>query len=267
MSDQTSIFKTDASTETNELHKEDYSSALDNILNENGEKKYKSVEDALNALNHSQKFIPQLQEENSALKAKLEEIEKERLDLMSIENTLAEMANKQQETGNTNQQTQAPDIDIDAVFEKKLQEYEARKKLEQNKQAVAKSLVDSFGERAQEVFEEKAKELGISPQELEELSMKSPSLVLSAIGVSGTVAHKQTNVSPPSGNVNTSAMGDYKESFVGRNSQAFLSGATSSAIKNELEAAKRMAEEIRENGRGLDFYADPANYFRDFKGN
>lgn len=259
MSDQTSILQ-----ENTETTVETTPSALTSILNEKGEPKYKSVDDALNALVHSQKFIPQLQEENSALKAQLEKLIQERNDLMNIESTLADLVNKQEDTGNTNQQTQSEQVDMEELVRQQIKAYEESKKQEQNKLTVAKSLQETFGEKAQEVFSSKAQELGISPQELEALAMKSPALVLNALGVSETVAHKQTNVAPPAGNVNTAAMGETPASVIGTNTQPFLSGATSRSIKDEVERAKQMAAELQEKGLSAAYYADPRNFFRDF---
>lgn len=152
---------------------------LKNIKNENGEPKYKSLEDALVALEHSQKYIPELKSQLTGTQAQLEEMKAQMAKFNNIEETVQRLLAQQQ-----NQRATTPEasgLDEQAVIklvQESLKQSEQIKQLTANQQKVNDALVSKYGEKAAEVLEAKAAELHTTKQALGELAKQNPDLVL-----------------------------------------------------------------------------------------
>lgn len=156
-----------------------YATMLGSIKNEQGAQKYDSIEKALEALKHSQEYIPSLKTE---LEKKEEELAELRANKDKYENLEAIV--QRLTATNTNGEGQPPatkGLDEQAVSElvrRTLAETEMTRKATDNLNKVQKALVEKFKDKASDVVKQKAAELGVSTKELEELAKKSPALTL-----------------------------------------------------------------------------------------
>jgi hypothetical protein len=123
-------------------------------------KKYATVTDALKSVPHAQKHISTLEEVYTTVKEML-------------------AANGKPPVVGTG--TTAPDWD--ALLDRKLQALEAQKTAQGNTEQVKQVLVAQFGEKAIEVYKQKATDLGIGVETLNELCAKSPKAALELLGV------------------------------------------------------------------------------------
>lgn len=178
---------------------------LKHIVNEKGEPKYKSVEDALEALDHSQKFIETLKSEKSETTKRLEEIQAELEKRKSVEDAVAELMGKQREPnhtddGKTNQKT-VESLDEERVrklIEETFQGKTRQEREAQNLNTVVNSLKEAYGDKAKDIIKEKAKELNTTPTELEKLARNNPKMAMSLLG--GAVVSPSSNPSPQTQN-------------------------------------------------------------------
>jgi type II secretory pathway component PulM len=165
------------------------------------DKKYKSVEDALKSLPHAQAHIAKLEQE-------AKELREQAAQARSIEDLYNRLGS------NTNSETpQAIPAVVDEgtlgrVFEQKLAEREALQLRKQRLDEVREALTGKFGEKAPEVFQAKAKELGVSDAFLTDIIAASPKAGLELF----KLAQRETQVtsSVPAGGLNTLAVGSNK---------------------------------------------------------
>lgn len=152
---------------------------LKNIKNENGEQKYSTLDKALEALLHSQQYIPQLKTELTTKEREIE-LMKQQLDTSnSVENLLNSF--KENETNNTStteQKQVATEVDISQLVLKTIEEREKVNIKANNIKTVDNHLVNLYGDKAAEVIRKKASELGVTPKQLAELSETSPAIVI-----------------------------------------------------------------------------------------
>lgn len=153
---------------------------LKNIKNENGEQKYKSLEDALVALDHSQKYIPELKTQLTGTVEELNRVKEQMSKFENIEETVQRLLAQQQKP-------QAPTspvnsgLDEQAVMklvQESLQLSKQTEAMDSNLKQVNDALVGKFGEKAIDTLEAKAKELNTTRQALGELAKSNPKLVL-----------------------------------------------------------------------------------------
>lgn len=157
-----------------------YANLLGAIKNEQGAPKYDSVEKALEALKHSQEYIPSLKTE---LEKREEELAGLRANKERYEN-LEAIVQRLTATKEPNGEGQPPatkGLDEQAVSElvkRTLAETEMTRKANDNFNKVQNALVAKFKDKASDVVKQKAAELGVTTKELEELAKKSPVLTL-----------------------------------------------------------------------------------------
>jgi hypothetical protein len=169
---------------------------LREILNEEGVQKYKSIEDAIEGLKASQDFIGKLKQENQEFRSELDK-------RMSAEAVLAEL-----KQGKEPSEQPSPQVDPDAVSKLVDQRIEAKSmesRAKQNEDRVQQEFRNSFGEKAQEIVQRKAAELGMTSEALRSLSQESPDAVLKMFDVA---SKPQTSVpSRTSSSVRSEALG------------------------------------------------------------
>lgn len=275
MSDQdTSIFNKTVQTseQTNEAQSNGVSPSQDSTLvktllgeikNENGQQKYNSLEDALKALKHSQEFIPQLKNENQTFQSKLESLQSEVEKLRGVEATVNQLLSNQSSTP-----TSAPSLDENAIT-KLVQQTLSKREVEALQQAnvtkVVQSVQAKFGTEAEKVFYTKAQELGMSIQQMNALAASSPAAVLNLLGVQSVEGQKQTMPSTVPPGINTAGFQPKQDSYIGRNQKKVEIGATSRELSEELNASRKMIEELAQQGMSVDDLSNPRNYFKLFK--
>ena len=165
-------------------------------------KKYASVEDALKALPHAQAHIARIEEENKALREQAAKAK-------ALEEVYEALTSRQ--TGGEATPPVIPVLDetmLDSVLERKLQEKQALEQRNKNLATVKDSLTGKFGEKAPEVFGNKAKELGVNEAFLTDLAAKSPAAALELFGLAKKEAPPPTAIS--GGSINTQALGTNK---------------------------------------------------------
>lgn len=148
----------------------------DNVKDMIGDgKKYSSVEKALEALGHSQAHIAKIEQENAQLRDKAGQA----VDSQELYKTVQELLEKERETHGS-----APlDVaSLEALLDRKLTDRETQKIEKDNASTVKDALVKKYQtkEKAQEVFDARAKELGI---DLTKMAKTSPRAALELLGI------------------------------------------------------------------------------------
>lgn len=239
-----------------------FADLLGSIKNERGEPKYRDVKTALEALQHSQEFIPSLKAQADAAAAEAQRLREENQRLKTIEETVAALTSQQQAQGTP----PAAGLDAEAIADlvnRTLTQKEQKALAEANAQSVVSSLQSAFGTDAEKKYIEKATEMGMSIQEMNALAARSPKAVLSMLGVTGQAAHKQQPTVTTS-TVNTSAFQPQQETYVGRNSKSTLIGATSQDLLQESHASRKMVDELHAQGKSVHDLTDPKVYAKFF---
>jgi hypothetical protein len=186
-------------------------------------KKYQSAEEALKSVPHAQKHIQTLEQEVQTLK---EELVKRR----TAEQLLDEM-----KSGFANEQTtQAVGIDPDKIAEivnQSLNLKERQRSEEANVGSVVSKFTEMFADKAEEVYNNIAKEAGLSVTQLNKLAASSPKAVLKLAGLDKSVA---TLPSKSNGTVNTQI---FNQSNQQTTSSKVPKGASTKDLVNAWKAA------------------------------
>ena len=232
---------------------------LANIKNERGEQKYKTLDDALNALKHSQEYIPQQNARVAQLEAELLAAKGTASKVEEIERTLQALTQQKTEAitsanpGLTEEQVANL---VNATLTRKQQETLAQN----NITTVVASLQAAYGTEAEKVYNAKAQELGMTVAELNALAAKTPTAVLNLIGVQ----RGQSTGSPIHSTINAGGFAPKPNSKIGRNETTVPIGATSQELALEWQNAKDMQAELEANGMSIDDMTNPKNYFKHF---
>jgi hypothetical protein len=241
-----------------------FADMLGSITNERGEPKYKSPEDAFKALQHSQQFIPQLQQENMNLRSEVENLRSTVERLKKVEEVVERLTANQSQGEKTTQ----PAIDeqtIAALMERTLTKREIEARQKANVSQVAGEMSKKFGADAEKVFYSKAVEMGMDAQTINNLAATSPQAVLHLFGLQSRTDRDVKPTAPAMGGINTAGFQPQKDSFVGRNTQSLSYGATTQDYIQEGARAKQMVEELHEQGLSVSDLSDPKKYFATFK--
>lgn len=235
---------------------------LGSIKNESGVQKYKTIEAALEALQHSQTYIPQLTAKLTERETELNTAREEAKRVAELERVVEELTR----TGSNTPDTQKPAITeeaIAAIISKTLTRNQQEAVYQNNTESVVAAMRNAHGDKAETVFYDKAKELGMSVAEFNALAAKTPKAVLKLIGIEGATPVSRTNVNQPS--VNSGAFAPNQQTFIGRNLKPTLVGATSQDLMTESAAAKKMVEELHAQGKSVHDLSDPKVYNAFFK--
>jgi hypothetical protein len=272
MSDQTtSLFNTDTSTQTNTnpvnsntqvaSNTPDYNNLLASIVNERGEQKYRSIEEAFNGLKNAQEYIPTLKQQADAKEQEIIRLREEALRFKTLEETVAALTSQRNDQTPTN----VPVFDenklaelVDRTLTRKQQEAVAVS----NTQSVVATLQQLFGADAEKKFYDKAVEMGMSMAEMNVLASKSPKAVLTMLGVSSQATQKAT-VSTQ-GSINTAAFIPTQDTFVKRNPKSALVGASDNDLKESTHRAKSMVDELHSKGMSVADLSSPKAYAKYF---
>jgi methylphosphotriester-DNA--protein-cysteine methyltransferase len=178
---------------------------LKTIVNDKGEPKYKTVDDALEALKASQAHIKQLEAENSVRDAELLRLREEEAKAKTLEEIVAKLQNTTDPARNTTPPNAGLSEDaIAKAIDARLTAREQTARTQQNVTEVTNILTTKFGDKTKEVVAAKAAELGMSPKELGTLSSVNPKLVLSLFGEKPAVSQPTTpSVTTPLAPANT----------------------------------------------------------------
>lgn len=241
-----------------------FADLLGSIKNERGEPKYKDVQTALEALKHSQEYIPQLKSAKEETDAKLAALAAEVERLKNIEQSVKELTQHNSQPQNT----PAPAITEDAVAELVNRTLTAREKkliAENNINSVVSKMQEKFGEEAGNLFYSKAAEIGMNKEQINQLASTSPTAVFKLFGIDSAAPTPQSSGNlTPSGSINTGAIKPPVNTFIGRNPNSMLVGATTSDLTAERENSKKLVEELHNKGLSTHDLTDPKVYFKHF---
>ena len=182
-----SVFKENENPQETPAQKPTLESALTDqlkgIVNENGEPKYSTIEDALKGAAHAQQYIAELKGKLSDFEGKYNETQAELAQRKSVEEVVSRLTAKEDQGS---QETPAPqgldEATLSQLVEQQLNKRDQLSKAQQNEALVNETLFSTFGEKAMEIVQAKAKELNISVKRVQELSQESPQAVLSLFG-------------------------------------------------------------------------------------
>lgn len=161
-------------------------------------KKYKSLEDALRSIPHAQGHISNLEKELSELREDLGK----RLSAEEALNKILEGRQSREEEG-----TPPPDFSPDTLKNlvkdtyKEMTEEERRS---HNIDLADKAVREKYGDKAGEWLAERAKELGVGVQFLQDTASHSPKAFYNLVGLDG--GQRQQQEVPRQGSVNTEGM-------------------------------------------------------------
>lgn len=255
----------DIATSTNVQSNQPFADLLGSIKNERGEPKYKDVQTALEALRHSQEFIPQLKQDKEATEAKLNALAVEVERLKNIEQSITQLTQQQQ----AQQQTTAPaSISEEAVANLINQTLSAKEKqalASNNLNTVVSKVQQAFGEDAEKTFYSKATELGMTAEQINSLAAQSPTAVLKLFGIEGKPSNQTSGNPINQGSVNTAGLQPQVNSFISKNSNVAQVGATTAELQAECDNSKKLVEELHSKGMTTADLTDPKTYFKHFK--
>lgn len=151
-----------------------FADQLQAITAEDGRMKYATVQEALNAMPHAQSKIKEQAETIEQLKQQLNQSD-------GVQEMLQELKGMKAQPAET-----PTAADPEAIQKMVQQAYESTKSEEQklaNGAQVKDVLVKQFGDSAEQKFKDKAQELGMSTQELTQLSMTKPKAAMALFTV------------------------------------------------------------------------------------
>ena len=160
---------------------------LKQIVNSEGKQKYDTVDKAVAALKASQEFIPKLESENKTLKQQLEELQAELGKRSSVEDVVSKLLHKEDKPiaePQKEQPSEAGKLDeksVEQVLSSLLKKREIESSQKSNQKKVEEAFIEKFGSDAKAKFQELAKDINVSEEELQQLSAKSPDMILRLI--------------------------------------------------------------------------------------
>jgi len=165
MTNDVEIFADQQSNEEVELPE-----VLQMVQNEDGTPKYDSVEEGFKALASAQEHIKTLEAENSTFRDDLSKRQ-------TTEELLQEI--KSQPNSGQDPSSNIDLADVAELVDRQLSARESAQSVQSNQKSVVAKMQEVFGPKAEELFIEKANDLGLGVQTFQELAGKSPKAVLS----------------------------------------------------------------------------------------
>lgn len=217
------------------LYAQTLAEKLVNIKRDDGTPKYASVEDALDALLHSQTHIRTLESDNASLKTEAQKAK-------DLEATLARLqgsGNQEQPSRQTNTGGGLSEEAARQIARDELQRTKNADSQLNNLKSVNEQLIKKYGseEKAKEAVKLKAAQLDMTLKELEELTKVKPKAVLAYFGESytPTVSTNSSTIRVPS---TTGAVPELV-----RPEKSLLSGPGATG-KNQTDYLKQVRERI-----------------------
>lgn len=161
-------------------------------------KKYATVEEFVKGFVNANQFIEQLKTEKSGIMTDLERLQ------LQLEAQRREPAAHTPEPQKPAAAVEPEEIDLDARIREALSGAEKERTTKQNVEEVTQKLIDTFGDetKANEIVKQKARDLGVSLEFLQDAAAKSPKGFYALIGLT---ASPTTQASAAHNDVNTAA--------------------------------------------------------------
>lgn len=154
------------------------------IVNEKGEPKYATVEDALNALKPSQDHIKNLESERAADRQEIERLKSELEKMGSIEDFVKKVSpptQTQQQVPTEVSPAGLSEEEVANLVTKQLNSRSVEQKQKENLDSVIKALSEKHGDKTSAFIKEVAEKNNTTPQELEKLARTNPTLALNVL--------------------------------------------------------------------------------------
>ena len=241
-----------------------FADLLGSIKNERGEPKYKDVQTALEALRHSQEYIPQLKSQKEETDAKLAALAVEVERLKNIEQSVQQLTQQNDRAQGTPAAVGLSADDVANLVNQTLSAKEKQAIASANINAVVSQVQQAFGDKAGELFYTKAEELGMTKEQINNLAAQSPTAVLKLFGLEHKPVQRTGAGAPPAGSINSNALTPAVNTFIGRNKDTMMVGATTADLRAESENSKKLVEELHSKGLTTYDLTDPKQYFKHF---
>lgn len=237
-----------------------FADKLSGITNETGEQKYANVDTALDALAASQQYIPQLQQQMDAKEAELQELRLEVARSKGLEDAMQQFQTPNDPTPAT-QVSEVDPVKAREMLETIVAEQAQAAARASNITAVTESLTEKYGEKAEEMFYSKAKELGLGVEGMNKLAQEAPGAVL-AYFQAGTDKQLTSVEARSSIYVDPTPKPEIK--LEANSGKSVLMGASSKDIRSEFEYNKQLVEAIHAEGGSVEDLSDPKAYKKYF---
>ena len=228
------------------------------IVNEKGEQKYKTIQDAIIGLQHANSHIQTLLNEKR-------QVEQDVASLRTAAEKVAELERVVSELTKAPPQATPAAIDpiqIQELVSQAISETKTKEEQKQNTSVVVNAAKQTFGEKAEELFYSRAQDVGLSREQINSLAASSPQAALKILGLasqSGSPTPTQKTV------MNTTEAVPNQDTFISRNTERLPVGATFQEMRRESDAARKMVDELAAKGMTIDDLTKPSNYFKHFK--
>lgn len=228
------------------------------IVNEKGEQKYKTIQDAIIGLQHANSHIQTLLNEKR-------QVEQDVASLRTAAEKVAELERVVSELTKAPPQATPAAIDpiqIQELVSQAISETKTKEEQKQNTSVVVNAAKQTFGEKAEELFYSRAQDVGLSREQINSLAASSPQAALKILGLasqSGSLTPTQKTV------MNTTEAVPNQDTFISRNTERLPVGATFQEMRRESDAARKMVDELAAKGMTIDDLTKPSNYFKHFK--
>lgn len=206
-----------------------FADQLAQIRNEKGEPKYRDANTALEALRHSQEYIPQLKSENETLKEKVARLEAEAQERQRIEEQLERFASQRQDPAPQGEAGLTPE-QVQQMLEQHLTQREQQSIAASNLQQVEQAAREKFGEKASEEIKRLAESNGMSLDEMRDYAAKHPKLVLSMFST------PTQRSSTPTGSYNVPPINSPQPTEVAKPDRSMLAGASTKQVVEHMRA-------------------------------
>jgi len=198
-----------------------FTDQLSMIKNENGEQKYNDIPKALDALAHSQSYIPQLKSEVETKEAEIARLTEELNKRAAVEDVVDKLTAQQAQPESTPQVSGMNEQEVLNLVQNFSAQQQQQSVAVNNEKQVSDALFTQYGEKTQEVVSSKAAELGMTVEALQSLSQTSPQAALQLFGSSVQPQTKATT-----GSINISAQPQEANFDVPAPEKSLLRGAS-----------------------------------------
>lgn len=159
-------------------------------------KKYKSVEEALSSIPHAQTHISKLEADNKQLRESQQALQNK------LESLLTNVNTGTMQSATPTATVAANNVDIEKLVRDALVKTQLEAQAQTNSNTVANKLRQIYADKAETVYAERAQELGMSVDDLNILSARSPTAALALFETP-----KQNNNNSIQGTVNPGIKG------------------------------------------------------------
>jgi hypothetical protein len=235
-----SIFKEEENKETKSTSQVDdtnvankFDDLLNGIKNDSGERKYSSVESALEALKHSQEYIPNLQGDKDKLTQELDNLKGQQNQIDDLTTIVERLTAKKVEPSDQTNETLG-EQDVAKLVQSILNQNKTTSLRDTNTESVTKALAAKYGTEAEKEFYGKADALGMTKEAFNDLAATSPKAVLSFFGD----IQQDTSLMKGSENVNHSFQKPPHSGKVEKSEKSVMAGASTKDLVAEMEKHK-----------------------------